>query len=590
MPNGFLQTIQSGYQGLRRKIPTPSSMGGRLQRGARQFGKSAGDLYYGMTEPIKGQPIRNVARSILGTSRQEGEEQARLLSTNFQQLSDEDKQKAIQYYSDVGVFGLADAGPTAVGRGASRPISKAAKKIDLADLGKPVQKRFKGFTDLTTKSLKKLRGSTKVDREHLLNLANQGELKQAERDLLRRVANEFPEGKINVQEFADRVKTELLPLEVPIKASKYENVTLSDELRGPVANYYERIYQSPIKTSAGDVHFSGVGTNMINSKDIPVDNYFAHTRIEDLVDNQTRRVIEAQSDLFQKGRLEQEFGSNVLVKNTESMKFLTPAEQTRLRTISDRYSGKMVSEIPKEIVEEQSKLLSKVADARTKEVSLFQPYRNTWHERLIKEEVKQAAADGKTKLQFPTGETAMKIEGLGDADVFEMRVGTTKMGDPLYGIPKPEELEVGKEILRDGSDPWIITEVLGDGKFKAINSTNFPTINEDVAKGDFSMLKGTDDEQLIPMLKSDIENFSEQFDISGKVDTNNPIYKFYEKQIQRYLKNRYGAKTITDPQGVSWVEIDIKPEYGKTPIEAFGIIPILSGGQRRENQNSLQTR
>ena len=30
--------------------------------------------------------------------------------------------------------------------------------------------------------------------------------------------------------------------------------------------------------------------------------------------------------------------------------------------------------------------------------------------------------------------------------------------------------------------------------------------------------------------------FVETFDISGKVDTNNPIYKFYEKEVGRYLK------------------------------------------------------
>jgi hypothetical protein len=33
---------------------------------------------------------------------------------------------------------------------------------------------------------------------------------------------------------------------------------------------------------------------------------------------------------------------------------------------------------------------------------------------MVREEIKKAAQDGKTKLQFPTGETAMKIEGLGD--------------------------------------------------------------------------------------------------------------------------------------------------------------------------------
>ena len=69
---------------------------------------------------------------------------------------------------------------------------------------------------------------------------------------------------------------------------------------------------------------------------------------------------------------------------------------------------------------------------------------------------------------------------------------------------------------------------------------------------------------------------AETFDISGKVDTNNPIYKFYEKEVGRYLKNKYGAELITDPQGVKWWEVKVKPEYKKLPIEAFGVVPFIN--------------
>ena len=58
-------------------------------------------------------------------------------------------------------------------------------------------------------------------------------------------------------------------------------------------------------------------------------------------------------------------------------------------------------------------------------------------------------------------------------------------------------------------------------------------------------------------------------DISGKVDTNNPIYKFYEKDVGKYL-NKFGAKRIVDNKGVYWYEIPITKEQGKAPVEAFG--------------------
>lgn len=62
---------------------------------------------------------------------------------------------------------------------------------------------------------------------------------------------------------------------------------------------------------------------------------------------------------------------------------------------------------------------------------------------------------------------------------------------------------------------------------------------------------------------------TEEFDISGKIDTNNPIYRFYEKDVQKYL-NKYGGKRIVDDKGVSWIEIPITKEQGKSPVEAFG--------------------
>jgi hypothetical protein len=77
--------------------------------------------------------------------------------------------------------------------------------------------------------------------------------------------------------------------------------------------------------------------------------------------------------------------------------------------------------------------------------------------------------------------------------------------------------------------------------------------------------------------KKELESFIEEFDISGKVDTNNPIYKFYEKEMGKYLKSKYNAKEIIDDQGVSWYEVDIKPDM-KGPIEAFGMgaIPLAT--------------
>jgi hypothetical protein len=182
---------------------------------------------------------------------------------------------------------------------------------------------------------------------------------------------------------------------------------------------------------------------------------------------------------------------------------------------------------------------------------------------MVREEIAQAAKDKKTKVQFPTGETAMKIEGLGFENNWEYKDTNGRFG---FAQLTPEKMSVGKEVLTNGGrDPWIITDVLGDGKFKAVPKERYDAI-----------------EKIGPMYsdwkkKKELESFIEEFDISGKVDTSDPIYKFYEKEVGKYLKSKYGAKEIIDDQGVSWYEVDIKPDMKKS-IEAFGMgaIPLAT--------------
>ncbi len=440
-------------------------------------------------------------------------------------------------------------------------------------------KAFEGFSDLSTKLLEKLKGRSTVSKQFVSDLTNSPDLKQAEKDVIRK-ALEDADDTIDVPTFANKVKSELLPLnrsgseEMAMGSPKYESIALPDELRGPVADYSENIYSSPIATSAGDVHWPG------NSS-----NYFAHTRIEDLPDGQTRRVIEAQSDLFQKGRLENEMPSDYGYSAPEITRALSPEDakayqdalkvnrESNVIMSSTRFTEaeKAPVRAARETIDRLEKVaVEKINGTRKTELSKLEPYRNTWHERLIREEIKQAAKDGKAKLQFPTGETAMKIEGLGDDSRWILPENMTDelgIGEPLT----KDMLKVG-EGISDGETGWIITDVLGDGKFKAVSKN----AKEDFDAGNLDM--------------DDYIRSQETFDISGKVDTENPIYKFYEKTVQKYLTNKYGGKVVTDPQGVRWVEIDVKPEYKGLPVEAFGALALPAVPQLSPQGNEGQER
>jgi len=501
-----------------------------------------------------------------------------------------------------------------------------ASKINKDTVGKVVKatlpKVYKETGDLTTKILKSLEGKATVSKQFILDATNRGELKQTERDLVRKIA-ETEGNVVDVAKFADKVKAELLPLTVKnqkvtvaqaksqlknmgytiekemdggasildkngdyveydkmtpeakklvdrvfgtaetydqIGGNKYESIALPDELRGKVKNYKENIYESPIKTSAGSTHFGG-----------QTDNYFGHTRIEDMADNKTRRVIEVQSDLYQKGNLERELP----VTGSES-RFLDGADAQRLRYINGRMqsmehavNGKDYLDEYKQLKSEAEALRAKnnakeseVLGKRKKEIAPLMQYNDpTAHFRMIREEIKKAAEDGKTKLQFPTGETAMKIEGLGSQDNWSVMPDTQIRSASAEKLTK-DNLAVGKEVYltNDAGDNWIITDVLGDGKFKATPKTQWEKYNWKV---DFK----TAYDRLYVYRPDTVETF----DVSGKVDSNNPIYKFYNKEVRNYL-NKFGGKEVVDDKGVSWIEIPINKEQGNMPVEAFGII------------------
>lgn len=48
------------------------------------------------------------------------------------------------------------------------------------------------------------------------------------------------------------------------------------------------------------------------------------------------------------------------------------------------------------------------------------------------------------------------------------------------------------------------------------------------------------------------------------------VGKVVKENWGKFLKNKFGAKQVTDSQGNTWYEVDIKPEYKRMPIEAFG--------------------
>lgn len=448
------------------------------------------------------------------------------------------------------------------------PIPEGFQTLDPAGavgaMKKVVGKVVGKGAEVTLKTLNRLLSEVKsptVGRETIEQMIQRADVKQPERDLIRQALGD--EKTVNVADFANRVQGELLPLDTKLRVKSYEGATLPEELRGPIANYEVRVFQSPIKTSAGQHHFGQM--------DAP--NYYGHVRIEDLPDGETRRIIETQSDLFQKGRLEEE--ADKLYGSMQQNPALREATALGSQAQSARLKGDKGFDFPaneKKIAE----LLKPFEDARTAEIAPLEPYRNNEaHLRMIRESVKEAAEEGKTKLQFPTGETAMKIQGLGETHNFLHRLPDGRLGAKVEGT---QSLKVGDEISNGGNaNDFVVTEILGDGKFKAVQKRQYEQALKDAETmpGAQYLPNKTPAEKIALLEKNDLALNTETFDISGTVDKENPIYKFYEKDVARYLKNKYGAKVITDPQGVTWVELDVPKDAARLPVEAFGLGPLL---------------
>lgn len=397
------------------------------------------------------------------------------------------------------------------------------------------------FLDYIGEKLKK-NPLAELSRQEITDFAKRPELKKGEADLLNRLGSEIKEGKIAAQEFADSIRRDLLELKpVKVQSPQYGNVNIEREipdysqygadadamakakLKG--RNYEEVVFESPITTN-GSSHYP-------NSK-----NYFAHARGDEVVEGGKKiwREQEIQSDALQKEGID-----NMLREKLQ-------------KSLDGKITGDQYAKYEQDV---QTKL---------------NPFTNDrFGERIMRERIKEKAQKGYSKYRLPTGETIGKIEGF-ESPLFNIADprGAPFSGDRLTN----ETMRVGLEVTGNG-DKWIITDILGDGRFKAIQKVDYDNF---VADG------------ISPYKIAKMDTWNETFDLTGK---SNPQYRRYENW-GKFLKNKYGGKEVVDPQGNSWIEIDLKPEYKKMPIEAFGAFmlqnyllpPEGERGGNNDNKNS----
>lgn len=457
-----------------------------------------------------------------------------------------------------------------------KPLKQGLEHLVQEGGEKIAKKTFQGLDEVTLKTVEKMKGKADVSKQFIADLAKAPDLKQQEREILNEVLSRYSDkGKVNVEQFAKEVEQELLPLSAKDVPTRYESINLPEDLRGNVDQYQEMVYESPIKTQAGNVHFAN-----------HTENYFGHVRTEDLPTgyaarppgynneetkktldwmydrrkqyeakddpqfpqlpqlnkqiagleewiNQppggTRRVLEVQSDLMQRGRMENE--SKQFLIPTD---YLTSNEREAFGASARRLSllegaenkGAYLDEI-KQLEEKMSELtnkgtLMKDAEAakRAPEIAKLSQYNNpTAHFRMIREEVKRAALDGKDKIQFPTGKTAAQIEGFigGDAMVPD----TAAIGDSFdYGgephiVLDKDPYDRSATVTRADNihDQFPVSDILGEEKF---------SIMQDISSGD------ADEHDLNAALKEVHDDIVHHRSVDMPTDLKDRLVKLYE--------------------------------------------------------------
>lgn len=207
-----------------------------------------------------------------------------------------------------------------------------------------------------------------------------------------------------------------------------------------------------------------------------------------------------------------------------------------IQKIVDEYKGFLEKETKRLSAEEEKLKL----ETSKPERQFFQ-YKNVWHERLIREEIRQAAMDNVSKLRFPTPYTIAKIEGY-LAEEGQIPEGTS-IGDTF------EYAGQDYILLKDNNDymgentgisaPYKDVRVIND--YNTLRQEDFDNELNDLIEE----IKSSDDITDIYNLNNFGElDAKELKSLKKKVDNDEDVSDVLEPIVEKVLDDRY-----TDVEG-----------------------------------------
>ena len=251
--------------------------------------------------------------------------------------------------------------------------------------------------------------------------------------------------------------------------------------------------------------------------------------------SKTRRILEVQSDLFQKGRDKEDLVTkedyNAIQGSNQGYGLFSLRNINYAKTRSGFFKNgiKISEEEYNKALEEHNKP-STYGEKHIKENQFLQLLNkdNNWVTFFIKSIIQDSAKKGYEKVLFPTGETAAKVEGH-ETIVDEIRKIDNSIKDNnglLLNIDK------GVDIITN--EDYYYT-----GRFRAKTK-------------DLLIEKINNENKRLEQEKADFK--------SQGIEKLKPIEGFYEIKVGNILEKQFGkdnVKTITDEYGNQWREITI---------------------------------
>jgi hypothetical protein len=274
----------------------------------------------------------------------------------------------------------------------------------------------------------------------------------------------------------------------------------------------------------------------------------------DISNLKTRRILEVQSDLFQKGRDRKNLNS------FEDSPYEYAGIQNGKHVVYSNY--KVVGSFNTQT--EAENFIKNNVEGNNTENQFLQLLNkdNNWVNFFVKSIIQDSAKKGYEKVLFPSGDTASKVEGHTTLEEFKKQkedrikeletasILKNKTVDGFYYIQRYLENENGNEVLT-----WrkVSNET---GKEKTATTEEINQLKE----------RFSDETKIeINQLKQELERVEGPEGFGAL----KPIYNFYENTVKNILNKQYSkenVKQITDEYGNTWNEVSVEVQPAKDTI------------------------